>query len=71
MINFDTFPKIDAHFHATAFDKIYFEIAKKYGVRFININTDAVIFPEMTEQENVALRTEENISLPILVCILL
>jgi len=56
MINFDTFPKIDAHFHATTFDKVYFEIAKKYGVRFININTDAGIFPEMAEQENVALR---------------
>ena len=54
MISLEKFPKIDAHFHATSYDPIYEKIAKDFNVRFLNINTDANVFPSVAEQEAVA-----------------
>lgn len=54
MISFQDFPKIDAHFHSTTYDPIYEKIALDYNVRFLNINTDAKVFPSLEEQEAVA-----------------
>lgn len=53
---FETFPKIDAHFHATYKDDRYIEIAQKYNIAFINVNTDAKnVFPPIDKQEEIAL----------------
>lgn len=54
-MNFEEFPKIDAHFHATSRNDAYQAIAKRYNLRYININTDANVFPPIDEQERVAL----------------
>ncbi len=54
MISFQDFPKIDAHFHSTNYDPIYEKIALDNNVRFLNINTDAKVFPSLEEQEAVA-----------------
>lgn len=54
MISFKSFPKIDAHFHSTSYNSFYEEIAHDYNVRFLNINTDASVFPSLKEQEEVA-----------------
>lgn len=56
MLDFKAFPKIDAHFHSTEFDLRYIKIAKDQQIKFLNINTDAVIFPSIAQQESVALR---------------
>ncbi|MCZ4242673.1 hypothetical protein [Pedobacter punctiformis] len=55
MLKLETFPKIDAHFHSTFYDPIYEKIAKDYHVKYININTNASVFPPMEIQESVAL----------------
>jgi predicted TIM-barrel fold metal-dependent hydrolase len=55
MHTFEYFPKIDAHFHSTFYDPLYERIAKEYQVQYININTNAGIFPTMEVQEEVAL----------------
>ena len=55
MISLESFPKIDAHFHSTSYDPIYEKFAKEYNVRYVNINTDAKMFPSIEEQEAVAL----------------
>lgn len=55
MLNIEQFPKIDAHFHSTYYDLVYAEIASKYNLRCININTDANVFPSLEEQKNIAL----------------
>jgi len=49
------FPKIDAHFHSTSYDECYQKFAASYNVRFVNINTDANVFPSIPVQEQVAL----------------
>ena len=54
MNSLNSFPKIDAHFHSTSYDPIYEKIAADYNVRFVNINTDANVFPSLKEQEAVA-----------------
>ena len=54
MISIRDFPKIDAHFHSTFYDPIFEKIASTYNVRYVNINTDAKVFPSMNEQETVA-----------------
>lgn len=54
MITFKSFPKIDAHFHSTSYNPIYEKIASDYNVRFLNINTDANVFPPLHQQESVA-----------------
>lgn len=56
MLDLESFPKIDAHFHATFYDPIFENIAQKYNVRYININTDANVFPSIEQQEIVALK---------------
>ena len=53
-MDFDKFPKIDAHFHSTYRNNIYLSIAQRYNIRFININTCANVFPPIDEQEKVA-----------------
>ena len=55
MVSFESFPKIDAHFHSTSYNPIYDKIAKDYNVRYLNINTDAKVFPPLKEQEAIAL----------------
>ena len=55
----ETFPKIDAHFHANHFKKDYLRIAEKYNTRYITINTDAAVFPAVKEQEKVARGLQE------------
>lgn len=55
MVSFEHFPKIDAHFHSTSYNPIYGKIAQDYNVRYLNINTDANVFPSLEEQETVAL----------------
>lgn len=55
MLSFKKFPKIDAHFHSTHYDSVYESIAKASNLRYININTDANVFPSIKEQEAVAL----------------
>ena len=55
MVSLESFPKIDAHFHSTSYNPVYLKFAKKYNVRYVNINTDIDIFPPMEEQEAVAL----------------
>ncbi|MBB5620815.1 putative TIM-barrel fold metal-dependent hydrolase [Pedobacter cryoconitis] len=55
MLELEHFPKIDAHFHSTFYNPVYEKIAKDYHVKYININTDASVFPRMEVQENVAL----------------
>lgn len=59
MIDFHTFPKIDAHFHSTFRNEVYREIAEKYNLQYININTDANVFPSVKEQEQVALSYQQ------------
>jgi len=59
MISYRDFPKIDAHFHSTSYDPIYERIARDHNVRYININTDARVFPLLEEQESVALKYTE------------
>lgn len=54
MISFRDFPKIDAHFHSTSYNPIYEKIALAYNVKYLNINTDAKVFPSLEEQEAVA-----------------
>ena len=54
MLKFEYFPKIDAHFHSTFYNPEYEKIAKDYNVRYLNINTNAKIFPAMEVQEAVA-----------------
>lgn len=54
MISFETFPKIDAHFHAFSDVSVYFDIAKGISLQYININTDTDIFPPMAEQESIS-----------------
>lgn len=59
-MDFETFPKIDAHFHSTAFDEVYGRMAQKYNLRLVNINTDAMdVFPAVEEQERVALAYQQ------------
>ena len=48
-MDFDKFPKIDAHFHSTYRNNIYLSIAQRYNIRFININTCANVFPPIDE----------------------
>lgn len=55
MLKLESFPKVDAHFHATFYDPVYEQIGKDYQVKFININTNAGVFPDMEIQEQVAL----------------
>lgn len=55
MPKFSCFPKIDAHFHSTFYNPVYEKIAKYCHLKYININTDARVFPPMEVQENVAL----------------
>ncbi len=55
MLSIKDFPKIDAHFHSTSYDPIYEEKANEYNVRYLNINTNANVFPPMNIQEAVAL----------------
>lgn len=55
MISIEKFPKIDAHFHATFQDDYYIKVAKEFNIRYININTDANVFPSIELQEQVAL----------------
>lgn len=52
---FKNFPKIDSHFHSTFYNPIYERIAKENNLRFININTNASVFPSMEVQETIAL----------------
>jgi len=59
MISFKGFPKIDAHFHSTTYNPIYEKIASEYNVRYVNINTDAKVFPSLEEQEAVACKYVE------------
>ena len=59
MVSFMSFPKIDAHFHSTFYNPIYAKIAKQYNVSFLNINTDAKVFPPMKVQEAVAIEYME------------
>jgi predicted TIM-barrel fold metal-dependent hydrolase len=54
MVSFGNFPKIDAHFHSTSYDPVYEKIASDANVRYVNINTNAAVFPSMEEQEAVA-----------------
>ena len=54
MFSFKDFPKIDAHFHATSYNPFYLKIALENNVRFLNINTDASVFPSLEKQEAVA-----------------
>ena len=54
MVSFSNFPKIDAHFHSTSYDPVYEKIASETNVRYVNINTDANVFPSLVEQEAVA-----------------
>lgn len=56
---FEKFPKIDAHFHATFRNDAYLAIAKRYNLRYININTDANVFPSVEEQEQIALEYQK------------
>ncbi len=55
MLPIEKFPKIDAHFHSTFNDSRYQKIAGAFNVRYININTDADVFPSLETQEQVAL----------------
>ncbi|MEP7376956.1 MAG: amidohydrolase family protein [Chitinophagaceae bacterium] len=55
MLKFEYFPKIDAHFHSTFYNPVFEKIAKDYNVRYLNINTDAKIFPAMEIQEAAAI----------------
>jgi len=54
--SFKSFPKIDSHFHSTSYNPIYAKIATEYNVRFLNINTNANVFPSMEVQETIALK---------------
>ncbi len=54
MIQFEVFPKIDAHFHVFSDVSVYLDIAKKISLQYININTDTHIFPLMSEQESIS-----------------
>ena len=54
-MDFEHFPKIDAHFHATFRNDAYRTVAERCNLRYITINTDAEVFPSMDEQERVAL----------------
>lgn len=55
MLKLENFPKIDAHFHSTSYDPVYEKIAADYQIKYININTNAGVFPNMETQENIAL----------------
>lgn len=54
MVSFGNFPKIDAHFHSTFYDPVYEKIASDSNLRYVNINTDAAVFPSIEEQEAIA-----------------
>lgn len=54
MLSYVKFPKIDAHMHLNIKDTTYIEEAQRNNVHLITINTDAAVFPNMDEQENVA-----------------
>ena len=53
------FPKIDAHMHITVKDMCFINCAKENNVHVISINTDAEVFPAITEQEHVSRWLEE------------
>lgn len=55
MKSFNSFPKIDSHFHSTFYNRIYEKIAKENNLKLININTNANVFPSMEIQETIAL----------------
>ncbi len=55
MKSFNSFPKIDSHFHSTFYNPIYEKIAKENNLKLININTNANVFPSMEIQETIAL----------------
>lgn len=56
MKDLEHFPKTDAHFHSTFKEAVYADVARKYNVDYININTDVHdVFPPVDEQERVAL----------------
>ncbi len=50
MINLNSFPKIDAHFHSTSYDPFYEKTVQDYNLHYININTNASVFPQMDKQ---------------------
>jgi len=54
MISYRDFPKIDAHFHSTSYHPVYEKIALEANLRYININTNANVFPPLDEQEKLA-----------------
>jgi len=55
MLRLESFPKIDAHFHSTSYNPVYEKIAADFNVRYLNINTNANVFPSIEEQEDIAL----------------
>ncbi|WP_293710030.1 hypothetical protein [uncultured Parabacteroides sp.] len=48
-MDFEHFPKIDAHFHTTFRNDTYRTVAERCNLRYITINTDADVFPSMDE----------------------